>query len=90
MFSTEPLWATLVSMALLGERVGPNGAIGAMFILLACLTAQSESILDLMESYGSDKRKNNDKTVNHEGIVEGDDGGPVGATVPLYVLDELD
>lgn len=77
--------------------MGPNGAIGAVFILLACLTAQSESILDLMEtrsSYGDDKRKNNEipeeNTVNHEGIVEGDDDGPGGETVLLSVVDELD
>lgn len=77
--------------------MGPNGAIGASFILLACLAAQSESVLDLIEtgsSYGDDKRKNNEileeNIVTQGGLVEGDDDSPGGETVPLSVLDELE
>lgn len=47
-FSTEPLWATLVSRIFLKETMGPNAAIGAACILLACLTAQSEQIMKFL------------------------------------------
>lgn len=42
------MWATLVSVTFLKETMGPNAAVGAGFILLACLTAQSEQILGLL------------------------------------------
>lgn len=47
-FSTEPLWATLVSGVFLKETMGPNALIGAGVILLACLVAQSEQIVELL------------------------------------------
>lgn len=78
--------------------MGPNGTIGAAFIFLACLAAQSESILGLGLAYGNDKRMKNEileeGTVrgggDHEGTVEGDDDVPGGETVPLSVLGELE
>lgn len=52
-FSTEPLWATFVSGIFLKETMGPNALVGAAFILLACLTAQSEQIMELLGMGGA-------------------------------------
>lgn len=52
-FSTEPLWATFVSGIFLKETMGPNALVGAAFILLACLTAQSEQVMELLGMGGA-------------------------------------
>jgi drug/metabolite transporter (DMT)-like permease len=36
-FSTEPLWGTAFAAAVMGEQLGMNAAVGAFFILTACL-----------------------------------------------------
>jgi drug/metabolite transporter (DMT)-like permease len=36
-FSTEPLWGTAVAVALMGEQIGMNAAVGGSLILAACL-----------------------------------------------------
>ncbi|KAG7354347.1 EamA-like transporter family protein [Nitzschia inconspicua] len=36
-FSTEPLWGTAFAAAVMGEQLGMNAAVGAFFILVACL-----------------------------------------------------
>lgn len=36
-FSTEPLWGTAFASLVFGEQLGPNVALGAAFILTACL-----------------------------------------------------
>merc|ERR1711935_276515 len=36
-FSTEPLWGTAFAVAVMGEQIGVNAAIGAGMILTACL-----------------------------------------------------
>lgn len=56
-FSTEPLWATLVSVLFLKETMGPNALVGAGVILMACLVAQSEQISELV---GMGGREGND------------------------------
>ncbi|CAM9486055.1 unnamed protein product [Ectocarpus fasciculatus] len=56
-FSTEPLWATLVSVLFLKETMGPNALVGAGVILTACLVAQSEQISELV---GMGGREGND------------------------------
>eukprot|EP00611_Tribonema_gayanum_P027379 TRINITY_DN6749_c0_g3_i1.p1 TRINITY_DN6749_c0_g3~~TRINITY_DN6749_c0_g3_i1.p1 ORF type:complete len:331 (-),score=76.81 TRINITY_DN6749_c0_g3_i1:4-975(-) len=49
-FATEPLWATGFASVLLGETLGPQAAIGAVFILAACLTAQGPKVLELIQA----------------------------------------
>jgi drug/metabolite transporter (DMT)-like permease len=36
-FSTEPLWGTAFAVAVMGEQMGMNAAVGAAMILTACL-----------------------------------------------------
>jgi drug/metabolite transporter (DMT)-like permease len=36
-FSTEPLWGTAFAVAIMGEQMGMNAAVGAAMILSACL-----------------------------------------------------
>ena len=36
-FSTEPLWGTAFAAAVMGEQLGMNAAVGAFFILTACV-----------------------------------------------------
>jgi len=36
-FSTEPLWGTAFAAVVVGEQLGPNVALGAAFILSACI-----------------------------------------------------
>lgn len=36
-FSTEPLWGTAFAGVVMGEQLGPNVALGAVFILTACV-----------------------------------------------------
>jgi drug/metabolite transporter (DMT)-like permease len=36
-FSTEPLWGTAFAVALMGEQIGMNAAVGGSLILAACL-----------------------------------------------------
>lgn len=36
-FSTEPLWGTAFAAAIMGEEMGVNAGVGAVFILTACL-----------------------------------------------------
>lgn len=36
-FSTEPLWGTAFAVAIMGEQMGMNAAVGAAMILTACL-----------------------------------------------------
>jgi hypothetical protein len=43
-FATEPLWATAFASVLLGEKLGPQAAVGAGFIVAACLTAQGPKV----------------------------------------------
>lgn len=56
-FSTEPLWATLVSGVFLKETMGSNALVGAGVILLACLVAQSEQIVQLVGRGGGKGNK---------------------------------
>ncbi|CBJ33735.1 Inner membrane transport protein yicL [Ectocarpus siliculosus] len=72
-FSTEPLWATLVSALLLKETMGPNALVGAGVILLACLVAQSEQISELVgmgEGKGNDTLMDAEATDAEEGAEE--------------------
>lgn len=90
-FSTEPLWATFVSRLFLKETMGPNAAVGAACILLACLTAQSEQIMDLLGMRGPNKQVS-PETHTGEGRddeqprLESDDRD----AFPLSVLDEVE
>jgi len=36
-FSTEPLWGTAFAVAVMGEQMGMNAAVGAGLILTACI-----------------------------------------------------
>lgn len=86
-FSTEPLWATLVSGVFLKETMGPNALVGAGVILLACLVAQSEQIYELLGMGGAkdDPMDDNggDETFH---LKEGDEMDPF----PSSVFDEVD
>jgi drug/metabolite transporter (DMT)-like permease len=46
-FATEPLWATAFASVLLGEKLGPQAAVGAGFIVAACLTAQGPKVREM-------------------------------------------
>lgn len=65
------MWATAVSVIFLKETMGPNAALGAGFILLACLTAQSEHILELVGLRTKTGDAINDTEVN--GVILDDD-----------------
>ncbi|CAM9269168.1 unnamed protein product [Scytosiphon promiscuus] len=88
-FSTEPLWATLVSGVFLKETMGPNALVGAGVILLACLVAQSEQISELLGiGRGKDDPTDGDggdETFHLNGAEE-DEMDPF----PSSVLDEVD
>ncbi len=43
LYTLEPVWATLFAFLLLGERLGPSGALGALLVVLATLLATRRS-----------------------------------------------
>ncbi|AFV76901.1 putative permease, DMT superfamily [Thermus oshimai JL-2] len=43
LYTLEPVWATLFAFLLLGERLGPSGALGALLVVLATLLATRQS-----------------------------------------------
>ena len=38
-YASQPLWAAMLSAALLGERLGPSGVVGGMIFLVALVLA---------------------------------------------------
>ena len=38
-FSTEPLWGTAFAAVFMNEQLGPTEAVGAVFILIACISS---------------------------------------------------
>ena len=54
-FSTEPLWGTAFAALVMGEQLGPNVAVGAAFILTACLYSNlgKEGIMNLLGTSSS-------------------------------------
>lgn len=68
--------------------MGPNAAIGAGFILLGCLTAQSEQIMDILGVRGVDGK---DKAaLGKEGEDNHDDDDHKDGAFPQSVLDEIE
>lgn len=92
-FSTEPLWAALVSGVFLKETMGPNALVGAGVILLACLVAQSEQIIELLGVGREDGHQRLDRSQS-ESDADDDvvDDSAVGErdSFPLSVLDEME
>ena len=92
-FSTEPLWATFVSGIFLKETMGPNALVGAAFILLACATAQSEQIMELLGMGGA---KDTDPLImqsegtDGEGAETNQAGSGKEEPFPLLMLDEVE
>lgn len=91
-FSTEPLWATFVSGIFLKETMGPNALVGAAFILLACLTAQSEKIMELL---GMGSAKDTDPLMMQSQGTDGEEAetsqaGSGKEPFPLSMLDEVE
>eukprot|EP00904_Undaria_pinnatifida_P005012 jgi/Undpi1/1640/HiC_scaffold_11.g05030.m1 len=92
-FSTEPLWATFVSGVFLKETMGPNALIGAAFIFMACLAAQSEQIL-AMVGKGGGKDTDSSQMMQLEGEAELSHAGSgedrTEDAFPLSMLDEME
>lgn len=91
-FSTEPLWATLVSVVFLKETMGPNALVGAGTILLACLVAQSEQIVELL---GMGAKKDNQlldqsQSDTDDGVHETPSVAGERDSFPFSVLDEME
>lgn len=90
-FSTEPLWATFVSGIFLKETMGPNALVGAAFILLACATAQSEQIMELL---GMRSAKDTDPLIMQSEGTDGEEAETSQAgkeePFPLLMLDEVE
>lgn len=91
-FSTEPLWATLVSGVFLKETMGPNALAGAGVILLACLVAQSEQIVELlgMRAKGDDERLDLTQSDTDDDVDETPSVVGEMDEFPLSVFDEMD
>lgn len=87
-FSTEPLWATLVSGVFLKETMGPNALVGAGVILLACLVAQSEQISELLGMRGAKDEPGDDESGDETFHLRG--GEEETDPFPSSVLDEID
>ncbi len=72
--------------------MGPNALVGAGVILLACLVAQSEQIMQLLGKDGSELDEDGPLDLSDTG--DGIDGTPMNAFVekedlPLSVFDEM-
>ena len=64
-FSTEPLWGTAVAVALMGEQVGMNAAVGGSLILAACLYSNlGIDGLQSMLKQGIDSIKEKGQSIN--------------------------
>ncbi|CAN0087423.1 unnamed protein product [Discosporangium mesarthrocarpum] len=70
-FSTEPLWATIVSQVFLKETLGPNALLGAAFIFSACLTAQAPQVISM---FGTGKEGSEEEEGASRGLSEMADG----------------
>merc|ERR1711935_824283 len=65
-FSTEPLWGTAFAVAIMGEQMGMNAAVGAAMILSACLYSNL-GVQGLQEMWSS-TMKSISGFANHQNI----------------------